>query len=86
MTKTTDETQLLIYRRYYRNWRINPEWSDWYPLRPAITYPYSDKEDIKPALDKLNTRIKNRLKNPKDDRVTEYKIVKVRRIIIVEDL
>jgi hypothetical protein len=76
-----ESTSLRIYKRILEN----NIWSGWYSVTRGageLLNPNSDEEE---AIERLKQRIA-RLKKKDKGVVTEYKITKVRQILIKEDL
>lgn len=76
-----ESTSLRIYKRILEN----NMWSGWYSVTRGageLLNPSSDEEE---AIERLKQRIV-RLKKKDKGVVTEYKITKVRQILIKEDL
>ena len=86
MIRTTEDTYYEIQKRYWRSWSTNPEWGIWYPKSPNIKYTYNE-ESTAHVLNTMNARIKRALANDEAlNSQTQYKIVKVRKIQITEDV
>jgi hypothetical protein len=85
MTTTTDHTSLVIYERYFRDWAGTADWGRWYPASPKINYTY-EEGNTAPVIAVMQKRIERLMKKSSDGVQIEYKIVKVRKIKIVEDI
>jgi hypothetical protein len=83
---TYEEVRFEIHRRYWRDWASPPSWGYWHPCRPNLKYTY-EEGNLEPVIKTMQGRIaKIQARRPENAGRVEYKIVKVRKIQIIEDI
>lgn len=83
---TVEDTYYEVQKRYWRSWSTNPDWGSWFPKSPNIKYSYN-AEISAHVLNTINARIEKALvEDAAINNQTQYKIVKVRKIQITEDV